>query len=45
MGMSGWVMVIDVDFSDFDIIYVGNVFGGVWKSIDGGIDWKFIFDE
>ncbi len=44
-GMSGRVTAIDVDLSDPDIIYVGNASGGVWKSTDGGIDWKPIFDE
>ncbi|MEL7247333.1 MAG: hypothetical protein AAFO03_02905 [Bacteroidota bacterium] len=44
-GMSGRVTAIDVDLSDPDIIYVGNASGGVWKSTDGGIDWKPIFDD
>ncbi|RMF03988.1 MAG: hypothetical protein D6772_01310, partial [Bacteroidetes bacterium] len=44
-GMSGRVTCIDVDLSDDDIIYVGTASGGVWKSTDGGIAWKPIFDE
>lgn len=28
-----------------DIIYVGYSMGGVWKTIDGGLNWSSIFDE
>ncbi len=44
-GMSGRVTSIDVDLSDDDIIYAGTASGGVWKSMDGGITWKPIFDK
>ena len=44
-GMSGRVTAIDVDLSNPEIIYVGNASGGVWKSTDGGIAWKAIFDK
>lgn len=44
-GMSGRVTAIDVDLSDPEIIYAGAASGGVWKSTDGGIQWKPIFDE
>ncbi len=44
-GMSGRVTAIDVDLSNSDIIYVGTASGGVWKSDNGGIDWKPIFDN
>lgn len=30
--------------SNPDIVYVGAATGGVWKSLDGGISWKLIFD-
>ena len=44
-GMSGRVTSIDVDLSDTDIIYAGTASGGVWKSTNGGINWKPIFDK
>ncbi len=44
-GMSGRVTSIDVDLSDDDIIYAGTASGGVWKSTDGGVTWKPIFDK
>jgi photosystem II stability/assembly factor-like uncharacterized protein len=44
-GMSGRVTAIDVDLSDPEIIYAGTASGGVWKSTDGGIQWKPIFDD
>ncbi|GJM35041.1 MAG: hypothetical protein DHS20C18_40420 [Saprospiraceae bacterium] len=43
--MSGRVTSIDVDLSDPDIIYAGTASGGVWKSTNGGINWKSIFDK
>ncbi|HEY6929880.1 MAG TPA: sialidase, partial [Thermoanaerobaculia bacterium] len=30
---------------DFNTYYVGAASGGVWKSSDGGIHWKAIFDD
>jgi photosystem II stability/assembly factor-like uncharacterized protein len=44
-GMSGRVTSIDVDLSDADIIYVGTASGGLWKSTNGGINWRPIFDD
>ncbi len=44
-GMSGRVTAIDVDLTDSDIIYVGTASGGAWKSMNGGISWKPIFDD
>ncbi len=44
-GMSGRITAIDVDLSNEDIIYVGAASGGVWKSVNGGISWKPIFDD
>jgi len=43
-GMSGRVAAIDAVESNPDIVYVGAATGGVWKSLDGGISWKPIFD-
>jgi photosystem II stability/assembly factor-like uncharacterized protein len=28
-----------------EIVYVGSASGGVWKTIDGGVTWKPVFDE
>ena len=44
-GMSGRVTAIDVVLKDTDIIYAGTASGGLWKSTNGGIDWKPIFDD
>ena len=44
-GMSGRVAAIDAVEADPDIVYVGAATGGVWKSIDGGLIWKPIFDD
>lgn len=44
-GMSGRVAAVDAVVSDPNIIYVGAATGGLWKSVDGGIAWKPIFDD
>lgn len=44
-GMSGRVADVDVVSSDPNIIFVGAATGGVWRSVDGGIEWAPIFDE
>ncbi|MCS7210205.1 MAG: hypothetical protein RMI34_10065, partial [Chloroherpetonaceae bacterium] len=44
-GMSGRVAAIEVVESDPRIMYVGAATGGVWKSTNGGITWKPIFDN
>jgi len=44
-GMSGRVAAIDAVVSNPNIIYVGSATGGVWKSVNGGTDWKPIFDR
>ena len=43
--MSGRVATLDVVNNDRCIIYVGAASGGVWKSINGGISFKPIFDK
>ena len=44
-GMSGRVAVIEAVESDRDVVYVGAATGGVWKSVNGGLTWKPIFDD
>jgi photosystem II stability/assembly factor-like uncharacterized protein len=44
-GMSGRVAAIDVDPSRPRIIFVGSATGGVWRSVDGGIEWEPVFDD
>ena len=44
-GMSGRVAAIDAVESDPDVVYVGAATGGVWKSINGGLTWKPVFDD
>ena len=44
-GMSGRVSSIDVVPGNPNIIFVGAATGGVWRSKDGGLEWKPVFDE
>lgn len=44
-GMSGRVTAIDAVNADPDIIYAGTASGGLWKSDNGGIAWKPIFEK
>jgi photosystem II stability/assembly factor-like uncharacterized protein len=44
-GMSGRVAAIEAVESDPDTVYVGAATGGVWKSTNGGLTWKPIFDR
>jgi len=44
-GMSGRVADVEVDPTDDDRIFVGSATGGVWRSVDGGLTWKPIFDD
>ncbi|UCE08851.1 MAG: hypothetical protein JSW07_19000 [bacterium] len=43
--MSGRIGDIEAVVSNSNIIYVGAATGGVWKSTNGGITWKPIFDN
>ncbi len=44
-GMSGRIADIEVVENNTDIIYVGSATGGLWKSDNGGVTWKPIFDD
>ena len=43
--MSGRISDIDAVQENGNIIYAGTATGGVWKSKNGGVTWKPIFDE
>jgi photosystem II stability/assembly factor-like uncharacterized protein len=43
--MSGRVSAVDAAMSDRLTIYVGAASGGLWKSDDGGVKFKSIFDK
>ncbi|PQJ21556.1 T9SS type A sorting domain-containing protein [Tenacibaculum sp. SG-28] len=40
----GRINAIAVDPSDSNTIYIGSPAGGIWKSIDGGLNWKPLTD-
>ncbi|MCF8391907.1 MAG: hypothetical protein K9H12_14505 [Bacteroidales bacterium] len=43
--MSGRISAMDALASDPDLLYVGAAGGGVWKTTNGGILFKPVFDE
>ncbi len=43
--MSGRVTDIQGVESNPDVLYVGAAAGGVWKSVNGGLTWKPVFDD
>ena len=43
--MSGRVTAIDCSLKDTRTIYVGTASGGVWKSVNGGISFKPVFNK
>lgn len=44
-GMSGRVTAIDVLHTNPNIIYIGTASGGAWRSENGGLSWKPIFEK
>jgi photosystem II stability/assembly factor-like uncharacterized protein len=44
-GMSGRIADVQGVPSDPRVFYVGAATGGIWKSVDGGLTWKSIFDD
>jgi photosystem II stability/assembly factor-like uncharacterized protein len=43
--MSGRITAVDAVIGDRLTIYVGTAGGGLWKSVDGGVQFKPIFDK
>jgi photosystem II stability/assembly factor-like uncharacterized protein len=43
--MSGRVADVTGVESNPDVLYVGTAAGGVWKSVNGGLSWKPVFDD
>ncbi|ULQ55782.1 hypothetical protein KJS94_14125 [Flavihumibacter rivuli] len=44
-GMSGRITAIDAVVDNPNIIYLGAASGGVWKTENGGTEWKSLFDD
>ncbi|MFN7940314.1 MAG: hypothetical protein U0X73_01840 [Thermoanaerobaculia bacterium] len=44
-GMSGRVAAIDAAESNPDLVFVGAATGGVWKSTNGGLTFRPVFDD
>jgi uncharacterized protein (TIGR03437 family) len=42
---AGRVNAIAIDPRDNDVVYMGAAEGGVWKTTDGGINWKPLTDD
>ncbi len=43
--MSGRISDIEGHPTDSKVVYIGTAGGGVWKSVDGGVTFKSIFDK
>ena len=43
--VSGRVSAIAVHPTNPDVVYVGLAQGGVWRSMDGGLNWTPLFDK
>ncbi len=38
-------MSMAVDPRDGNVVYAGTASGGVWKTVDGGVNWKPLTDD
>lgn len=43
--MSGRISALDAVQNDPRVIWVGSASGGIWKSVNGGVSFKAIFDK
>src|SRR4051794_34942347 len=43
--MSGRIAAVESSSAHPEIVYAGTAAGGVWKSVDGGLVWKPVFDD
>lgn len=43
--MSGRIAALDALESNPQVVYAGAATGGVWKSTNGGLTWKALFDD
>ncbi len=43
--MSGRIADVEAVVSNPNIVYAGAATGGVWKSVNGGLNWEPIFDD
>ena len=44
-GMSGRVTAIDVESRNDAVFYIGTASGGLWKTTNGGVNFKPVFDK
>ncbi len=44
-GMSGRVTAIDVESRNDAVFYIGTASGGLWKTSNGGVNFKPVFDK
>ena len=43
--VSGRVTALAIDPRNNDVVYLGSAAGGVWKTIDGGQNWRALTDD
>src|SRR3954471_5737186 len=45
LSFNGTTNAIAINPNNSDMIYQGTAAGGVWRSIDGGVNWTSLFDK